>query len=171
MRSPPFWLFVLPCAGWTQCGYFTNVNIPTTDKVAPAVHVMVYDTNLNIIDSSFFDDLPLEVHLPGPGVTVFPIISATDDGGVQELEVSVQISWVCCDGNDLCSTASTGGSWNELQAPATWVSNGIWLDDVATAGCSANTRYLQGYARTYTGTGVDFAGNSRERYLGGVFYP
>jgi hypothetical protein len=45
------------------------------------------------------------------------------------------------------------------------------LEDVVSFTCPPNTPYLTSYARTYTGTGTDFAGNSRERYLGGVFYP
>jgi hypothetical protein len=174
MRNPPFWLLVLPCAGWTQCGYFSTINIPATDTVDPAVHGMVYDANLNLLDTSFFADPPLSVPFPGQGVTFYPIVSTTDDGGVQELEVSVHTSWSCCQ-NTKCTgpiaSASFGTTYSEIQAPAFWVSNGIWLDDVVSFTCPANSPYIRTYSRTYTGFGVDFAGNSYERALGGVYYP
>ena len=174
MRTPPFWLFVLPCAGWTQCAYFSNVPIPNTDGIPPAIHGVVYNANNTIIATSLEGSAPFSVTYPSAGTTLFPVVSTIDAGGAAELEVSVEITRHCCASpgcTTYASTSSIGYSFSEVQNPTATVSTGIWLDHSVGTPCGGQTPYTRSYLVTYSAVAYDFRGNRHERMVGNIHYP
>jgi hypothetical protein len=127
-------LFLAPVAlllgGATDCEYFYDVTVPSSDTTAPTIFDAVWWESEYI--ESAGNTGTFTYHL-APGEQVLAISSGMDSGGVKKLTMSGDRSWTCCNysgGEPVCSTTqpiSAAQTESQAGGPGSTVSSGIWL--------------------------------------------
>lgn len=112
--------------GATDCEYYSDVIVPSSDTSPPAAYDGVWrGGEYQAIRPSGSTGLTFHIK---PGQPVFAVSSGIDPEGLRKITMSTGGGWLCCNGNVCSSTSSLSVPIVETQAGTvgSTVSSGIW---------------------------------------------
>ena len=164
-------LFLCLTMGATDCQYFSSTTVPATDTTAPATWDGVW-TNGDYVEIA--NNPGSFTHHVALGEEVFAISSGIDGGGVSNVTMVTEESWLCCSGNICSDTQSFSSPVVATQAGSVGatVSDGVWTGLAVQAVDSCNAGYtLASYRFAWTTTATDFHGNKTTGATQQIVYP
>ncbi len=157
--------------GATDCEYFTDVVVPSSDSSPPTAYDGVWrGAEYETIRVSGGSGLTYHID---PGQPVIAVSSAIDPDGLRKLTTSTGVGWTCCQDN-LCS--HTGGlsvPHVETQAGTvgSTVSSGLWYGiEVELPTCNPGYT-LTSFAFTWRTEGENFHGGKVTSATHRIVYP
>ena len=164
-------LFLCLTMGATDCQYFYSTTVPATDTTAPATWDGVW-TNGDYVE--LVTNPGAFTHHVALGEEVIAVSSGIDDGGVSNVTMATEESWLCCSGNICSDTESLSSPIVATQAGSVGatVSSGVWTGPAVQVIDSCNVGYtLASYRFAWTTTTVDFHGNKTVGARQQIVYP
>jgi hypothetical protein len=163
------------CAtGYTQCEYFGNTTVPSSDGDRPVNYELVWTGTYDALVVDGYE--PMSYAMTDPYATVMAVSAAIDGGGVRKIRQEWAVEYECCQKNSsICYTEShqPTGSSEDVQSggPGSTVSNGMWLAQGVNPSSYCPSNY--DVDAFYFGWGTyaeDFFGHVRQTSSGRITY-